>query len=172
MFHSLKMNLGIPSSLNSFIFFSSFGLYLLILAFIELESAIWTGLSSHFILKYCERWYSSYKIIVAISLYLGTLLITSFWSDDITCTSWLNTVCGDQRKGQTSKTVGILKERKKYFSYKVKWFNSYSKIDPSKTLVVGKTNFIRVGMFESEVDDKFRSWYFGCCVVWFYFKDL
>lgn len=155
------MTLDVPSSLNSSISSSSFWSVFVNVGIHQIGKGCWIGFSTHLVLEYCEKVTQQLQDGVAISSHLGTLLVTSLRSVDLNCAEWLNTIYGDRREGATSEAVGILKERKKFSSCKVKWFNSYSKIDPSK-IPVGETNFIRVGMFDPEVGDKFRSWHLGC----------
>lgn len=157
---SLKMNLDDISSLNS----SSFDLCKIILAFIKLERSIWIGFSSDFILKYCERWCNSSETIVAILSYLGTCLSSLFGQLVLIMHDDWRLFMEMEGKEELQKQQASWK-RKKNSSYKVKWSNSYSEINPSKTLAIGETNFIRMGMFDSGVGDKFRSWDFGWCVV-------
>lgn len=138
----------------------------LILAFTKLERYVWIGISWDLIFKFCERWCSNLRQLLlfhhiwapCLSHFFGQLAL-------IVHTEQRYYIYRDRREGGTSETVGTLKERKKISSYEVKWSNSYSKINPSKTQVIGEINFIRVGLFDSEVGDKFRSWGFGCWVV-------
>lgn len=133
----------------------------LILAF-----AVWIIFNSDFLLKYMKVTDRAVIRLRLPSCPWALCLVTPLCLLDFNCTNWVLLFMEIRKREELQKQWASFRKGRHFLVTKLSDPTALAKWIQAKP-TYWQNNFIRVGMFGSVVEDKFRSWDFGCCGVWF-----